>query len=161
MFETIVVPLDGSPLAEEALPTAQALQEKFGSRVVIVRAVDSVSHLMAQQAALYETPSGAAAGVELIGEVVEEEKDESTHYFDELTKRMPWLAAAERVTLEGAAAEVIVATASEKQASVIIMSSHGRGGLGRLVFGSVADAVLRESHVPVLLLRSIDKDGKK
>jgi nucleotide-binding universal stress UspA family protein len=58
------------------------------------------------------------------------------------------------VVAEGEAADAIVEQAAENGANLIIMSSHGRGGLGRLVFGSVADAVLRHSPVPVLLLRS-------
>lgn len=161
MFNTIVVPLDGSDLAEAALPAAEALKEKFNSRVILVRAVTSLAHLMAQQSALYETPSGAAASVELIEGVVEAEKNEVNEYFDELTTRNPWLADAERLVGEGEAHELIASTADEHAPSVIVMSSHGRGGLGRLVYGSVADVVLRESHVPVLLIRSRDHEEEE
>jgi nucleotide-binding universal stress UspA family protein len=54
---------------------------------------------------------------------------------------------------EGPAAVTIIQAAGSLQGPLIVMSSHGRGGLGRLVYGSVADAVLRESHIPVLLVR--------
>jgi nucleotide-binding universal stress UspA family protein len=154
MFERILVPIDGSALAEAALEPARALQEKFGSKVILVQAVTSVAHLMAQQSAMYETPSGAAAAVELIEEAVGAEKNEAMSYFDELAARQPWLVGAERVVAEGDAAEVISAAAVEHDADLIVMSSHGRGGLGRIVFGSVADAVMHDSHVPVLLVKS-------
>jgi nucleotide-binding universal stress UspA family protein len=51
------------------------------------------------------------------------------------------------------AADAIVDTAHERNAGLIVMASHGRGGLGRALFGSVADSVLRRSRVPVLLIR--------
>ncbi|MFL5805380.1 MAG: universal stress protein [Roseiflexaceae bacterium] len=54
---------------------------------------------------------------------------------------------------EGAAADVIIVRARELDASLIAMTTHGRGGLARLVFGSTADAVLRHAPCPVLLVR--------
>lgn len=154
MFEKILVPLDGSTLAEAALPVARELQEKFGSEIVLVRAITSVAHHMASQAGLYETPSGAAAGVELISQMVEEERKEATEYLRSVEARVSSQRRADIVVEEGDAAHLLIETANQKGAGVIVMSSHGRGGLGRLVFGSVADAVLRESHIPVLLIRS-------
>ena len=59
---------------------------------------------------------------------------------------------------EGLAADVIVARARESRAALIAMTTHGRGGLGRLLFGSTADAVLRHAPCPVLLVRVSDED---
>jgi len=58
----------------------------------------------------------------------------------------------------GAAAEEILKAAREMGADVIAMTTHGRSGLGRLLFGSVAETVLRESQIPVLLLRSTEAE---
>ncbi len=58
----------------------------------------------------------------------------------------------------GDAAEEILKAARETNADVIAMTTHGRSGLGRLLFGSVAETVLRESQIPVLLLRSTEAD---
>jgi nucleotide-binding universal stress UspA family protein len=56
----------------------------------------------------------------------------------------------------GNAVDQIVAAARETGADLIAMSTHGRGGLGRLVFGSVAQAVLRQAEVPVFLMRTTE-----
>jgi nucleotide-binding universal stress UspA family protein len=61
----------------------------------------------------------------------------------------------------GAPAEEIVAAALEAGADLIAMSTHGRGGLGRIIFGSVAQAVLRQAHVPVFLLRATEADVER
>jgi nucleotide-binding universal stress UspA family protein len=53
----------------------------------------------------------------------------------------------------GPAAEAIVEAAHFRKADLIVMSSHGRSGLGRLVLGSIAETVLRATHVPILLIR--------
>jgi nucleotide-binding universal stress UspA family protein len=99
-----------------------------------------------------ESPATAVANVELIQKMTEAEQSDAHSYLDALRDKVG--ADVEALVVEGDAADAIVETASAKQAGLIVMSSHGRGGLGRLVFGSVADAVLRRSPVPVLLLRS-------
>ncbi len=58
----------------------------------------------------------------------------------------------------GRAAEEIVKAARDSNADLIAMTTHGRGGLGRLLFGSVAETVLRESHLPVFLMRMTEAD---
>lgn len=55
---------------------------------------------------------------------------------------------------QGAPAKQIVGTAREVEADAIVMATHSRRGLNRLMFGSVAEAVLHESHLPILLVRA-------
>jgi nucleotide-binding universal stress UspA family protein len=55
------------------------------------------------------------------------------------------------------ATEAILEEAQREPGTLVVMSTHGRGGLGRLVFGSVAQAVLERSHVPLLLIRVGDQ----
>jgi nucleotide-binding universal stress UspA family protein len=152
MFETILVPLDGSELAERALAAALELKAKFGSRLILVRSVEPASHHLVQAPGVMESPAAAVANVELIQKMTEAEQSEAHTYLGALRDKLG--ADVEALVIEDDAADAIVQTAAEKQAGLIVMSSHGRGGLGRLVFGSVADAVLRRSPVPVLLLRS-------
>jgi nucleotide-binding universal stress UspA family protein len=155
MFETIVVPLDGSDLAEAALNTATELATRLHASVVLVQAIDSLAQRLAQPAAIGGTPAVAAVNVDVLQEALEAEKAASERYLasrrDELTTRG---VTAEAYVGEGNPADVIEKLAEDKGAGIIVMSTHGRGGLGRLVFGSVADAILRHSQIPVLLIRS-------
>jgi nucleotide-binding universal stress UspA family protein len=153
MFETILVPLDGSELAEAAIPVALELKSRFNARIILMRAVEPASSRLAQAPGVFESPSAVAANVELLQQIEETEREEAKEYLDEAKAQLSG-DGVETVVAEGEAADAIVEQAAENGAKLIIMSSHGRGGLGRLVFGSVADAVLRHSPVPVLLLRS-------
>jgi len=66
--------------------------------------------------------------------------------------------------VEGAAADVIFETARDLQANLVVMSTHGRGGFGRWLYGSIADEVLRRLRIPVLLVSAVCRraweDGK-
>jgi nucleotide-binding universal stress UspA family protein len=154
MFETILVPLDGSALAEAALPVAKELKDRFGSRVILVQAVEPASHRLAQAPAFMDSPAAAAAQVELVEQAIDAERNEAKSYLDAQADRLG--AGVEAYLVEDDPKDAIVSLAKEKGASLIVMSSHGRGGLGRFVHGSVADAVLRSNEIPVLLLRDID-----
>jgi nucleotide-binding universal stress UspA family protein len=153
MFETILVPLDGSHLAEAALEPARQLREKFSSRLILLRSVESVSQRLVHTPGILEPPAAAAVNVELIEEAIEAERAEARSYLDGVREQLGG-SDVEAVLMEGEPAEAIIAGATERGAGLIIMSSHGRGGLARLVFGSVAESVLRNSQVPVLLIRS-------
>jgi nucleotide-binding universal stress UspA family protein len=153
MFEAIIVPLDGSELAEAALAPAAELQRKLGSQLILVRAVESESQVLAQTPTFFESPAGAAANIELLQDVVEAERKEASEYLDAAIQKLGASNAIKDIRT-GRAADAIIAVANEKPGALIVMSSHGRGGLGRLVFGSVADAVLKDSDIPVLLIRT-------
>lgn len=159
MFEIIVVPLDGSELSEAALPAAQELKSRFNAKLIVLRALEPESHRLAQPAAFYESPAAAVANVELIEEAMEAERKEATAYLEAIGVKLG-KEDVELVLIEESAGEAIVRIAAERNAGLIVMSSHGRGGLGRLVFGSVADHVLHNSPVPVLLIRLREEDKK-
>ena len=152
MFETILLPLDGSELAESALDAALQVKTRFNACLILLRSVESASHHMMQAAGVMESPAAAVANVELIQEMTEAEKHEAETYLASVRDRIG-ATDVETLVVEGDAAQTIVETATQRKVGLIVMSSHGRGGLGRLVFGSVADGVLRESRTPVLLIR--------
>ncbi len=158
MFETIIVPLDGSELAEAALAPALNLRGRLNAGLVLVRAVESEGQRLAQSAAMVDQPGAAAATVEMVQQMAEAERGEAAAYLEEVAARLKEHDAGREIR-EGAAAEAIIAAAEERNGPLIVMSSHGRGGLDRLVFGSVADAVLRESRVPLLLIRPLDESS--
>jgi nucleotide-binding universal stress UspA family protein len=152
MYEHILVCLDGSPVAEEVLPYVEALAEKFGSRLVLLRAVLPLTKV----AALIE-PSigGVALDPELIEESIETDEQEAARYLEQVAGplRAKGLQV-ETVHPDGQAAEVIVDYARSLPADVIALTTHGRSGLSRLVFGSVTHDVLRKAPCPVLLVRA-------
>jgi nucleotide-binding universal stress UspA family protein len=155
MFETIIVPLDGSELAEGVLPQATEVARQFGSRIVLVQTVESLTQRVAQQPALLQGPGAAIASYELLQKAVEGEMAAARSYLSGVRDRLSGQGfKVEAVFREGDAPDAIIALANDEKAGLIAMASHGRGGLGRLVFGSVADAVLRHSNIPVLLVRS-------
>jgi nucleotide-binding universal stress UspA family protein len=151
MYERILVALDGSEDAEQVLPNVQALAEKFGSEVVVLRAT------VASEEVLTATTPGTALGdVPIVDPtpIVEAEEDVALRYLHEVSARLT--AAGLRVTTdhqEGPASDVIIRRARELNIGLIAMTTTGRGGLGRLVFGSVAESVLHHAECPLLLVR--------
>ena len=146
MFKSIIVPLDGSQLAEQALLPAVRLAERFGSELLLLRVV-TPERSLPSLAYLAPRAEGdpAAAGRSLM--------DEAQAYLDSL--RLPSAGLRLRTqVLCGAPPELIIAAAAEGGADLIVMSTHGRAGLMRLLYGSVAEAVLRGASVPVLLVPS-------
>lgn len=144
MFTTILVPLDGSPLAERALPHAEVIARATNARIALVRA--------AQEFAL----PGVDATPGRVKVMAEAE--------DYLT------AIAERLIAAGLTVDTgvvndnptatILSEAEIRPADLIVMATHGRGGLGRLVYGSVAEAVLRRTTVPLLLVRAWGEESQ-
>ena len=152
MIETIIVPLDGSELAESALPLAHELQRKLQARLVLVRAIEPPGSSLATAPGVLEPPAGVAAEIDLAQKIGYEERRIAQAYLEALAGRLG-AGPIETVIVEDSAADAIVRLAKARAGAMVVMSSHGRGGLGRLVFGSVADAVLRRSPAPVTLVR--------
>jgi nucleotide-binding universal stress UspA family protein len=156
MYERIIISLDGSELAEKVLPHAEALAEKFGSTLVLLRAVTDEATLAGQAVAVpiggMIPPSGQYIDVEGI---VEAERSEVSRYLEEVAQRLQARGFTVETSMpEGHPAEAIVAQASAQNASLIAMTTHGRSGLSRLFMGSVTDEVLRTAICPVLVVRS-------
>jgi nucleotide-binding universal stress UspA family protein len=150
MYERIVVALDGSELAEQILPYIEKLAEVFRPTVTLVRAHEPPASLMADLAASLLPESGPLTDPRAATAATEAEVDA---YLGRVEAR---LSAAGVVTtsvrIDRPAAESILTVARRRHATLIAMTTHGRGGLSRFVFGSVAEAVLRAAHCPVLLL---------
>ncbi len=146
MFNRILVPLDGSALAEQALAPAARIAEKFGGSLVLVRVLTpertlpGFSYLAPRPASV---PFGAARSL----------FDEAEAYLASVRLPTAGVPVSTQV-LAGAPPEMIITAATEQAVGLIVMSTHGRAGLTRLLYGSVAEAVLRGATVPVLLVPS-------
>jgi nucleotide-binding universal stress UspA family protein len=160
MYEHLLVALDGSETAEHVLPHAEALAEKFGSTVTLLRAVISAETLLAQSATAGPAVGEVAPPMDPTP-ILEAEQGAATDYLSALERRLR----KKGVTVnsehpEGDAADVIVERAQALGVSLILMTTHGRSGIGRIVFGSTADAVLRHAACPVLLVRVHEEEAE-
>lgn len=149
MIRRILVPLDGSALAEEVLPHVEDLARRLPAEVHFVQVVGLTTSLLT-----LEPGAGAMVDPNVVTRQLEEELGEAERYLGALAHE--WRNKGLGVNwdvLRGTAAAGITEFAREHNFDLIAMSTHGRSGLGRLVFGSVADQVLREAGSPVLLIK--------
>lgn len=138
-MKRLLVPLDGSPLAETILPVAEEWAKEEQAEVVLLRAVPAPATPGGEGAAAEaKTPEDAEAYLETVAERLARRGIE----------RVRW-----GVSHEPPAAAIIEAAAREG-VEMIAMATHGRSGLGRLLLGSVAAGVLRTAPAPVLLFKT-------
>jgi nucleotide-binding universal stress UspA family protein len=149
---TLLVPLDGSSLSERVIPHAEALAVAFGFGIKLLRVVQPPMFFDPIGAGLSTTPA--------MWDAWAEEPDEAADYLEEIATRLSEREfPTDRQTMEGnPAACILGAVEDDASVAMIAMSTHGRSGLNRWVFGSVAEKVLQSSRVPLLLLRGKDDD---
>jgi nucleotide-binding universal stress UspA family protein len=129
MLSTILVPLDGSRLAEQALPFGERFARAAAARLVLVRVVNADA----------DSRAAAAPG--------------ARDYLDQVASRLRSNGLlCDTLVPTGDAAVEIEGALVVSGADLVIMATHGRSGIGRMLYGSVADAVLRQTSVPVLLV---------
>jgi nucleotide-binding universal stress UspA family protein len=144
MYEHILVPLDGSDLAEVALPHARELAHRLQARVWLIRVVPPVFQPVLPPPAIT---------IELAAEALAQTEHLAEEYLEQVRAQL----AADGLTVHslvarGDPATEVLAAARDVQARLIVMATHGRSGLGRWMIGSVADRVVRAATVPVLLV---------
>lgn len=147
MFHKILVPLDGSTLAEEAMPTAMAVAKAAKAEVILLRSIQPVYTMMPVVAGEYEWiwPEYAR----------EDSRREIRDYLDRVKGRHECAECDFRcIALEGDPASVIVDTAVEEDVDLIVMSTHGQTGIRRAVFGSVTERVLHSVSCPVIVTKA-------
>lgn len=157
MFNRILVPLDGSAFAEAALPHAEALARCFGAKLLLAQVVRMIDHTVfltepveyqgAHYDPLWSTHQRAVALPHPLAERAEA-------YLREKVDALGGKGiAAEYEVLEGHAAEALLRHIECCDVDGVVMSTHGRGGVARVVIGSVADRLSRHCRIPVLLVR--------
>ena len=143
-FEKIMVPLDGSEFAEAALDPALAIARAMGAEVVLFRVAQPIPH----SGKLAEMP-------DVYDEVVAAAYREAEDYLTALQERL----ASDRISIEyrsaaGGIARQILDYAAEENIDLMVLSSHGRTGVGRWIHGSVAQKILSSCACSTLIVRT-------
>lgn len=139
MYERILVPLDGSELAQIALPYAQKLAGVLGSQIILIYISESADDRYHHMHQFY------------LQQMVEATKQNAERYLD---KREGITIKVDSVILVGDPAEEIVDYAGKEDIGLIVMSTHGRSGIKRWAMGSVAEKVLRATKQPMAIIRA-------
>ena len=141
MYKRVLLPLDGSPLAEQALPHAIAQARYAEAESILLRVVE---------------PFAQARGLSVadLERIRQQPEDGSREYLGRLAADVQQQGVlAQTATVEGRPHVAIAEYAESNQVDLIVMSTRGQSGLSRWFMGSVADRVVRGATVPVLLVR--------
>src|SRR5262245_37266631 len=138
-FRRVLVPLDGSDLAESVIPSFLEMGQALELELVLLHVLPVV---------VPELVDGSAQAIEAMTRRLNEE---ATSYLEAAAARLADRARVQTRVRTGDPASEIVEEARECRAHMIAMTTHGRSGMSRLLFGSVAESVLRRTTVPVFL----------
>jgi nucleotide-binding universal stress UspA family protein len=145
MFRKLLVPLDRSSLAEQAIGHAASIARESGATIDLVLVHEPFAFAGYADLPWDDDPAAEQKYVDAIAT----ELESGAHV------------TVTRAVLRGAPAEMIVRRAREIDADLIVMTSHGRTGFSRAWLGSVADAVMRNSATPVLIVRSDQREADR
>lgn len=141
MTHKILVPLDGSDLSERAIPWADAWAGALDADVELLRVMSTPAFMPTSSDDVYDYFDGR-------------ETLKAQQALVAATSKFKYAKRIETRLVDGFPSDTIVTQARERGSTLIIMATHGRGGLTRTLMGSVASSVIRRSHVPVLPIRS-------
>ena len=178
MYTQILIPLDGSRLSEKALPHAQGLAKSYGATVHLLQVFthhpsggqprlenpgaglgsgggESTGTALAGWSASTSTGSGGShpSTLELARQLREAQIEEAEEYLEHVATQLKNEGIAVETELhEGASHEHIVEYAKQHSVDLIVMSTHGHGGVKRFFMGSTTDRVIRAGEIPVLVV---------
>jgi len=145
MYKTILAPLDGSKRAEKILPHVEALAQKFGATLILMQVVDPA---ITEDAPYDIVPN---YDPEQAAQLLEEAKA----YLNKLKERCQSKGIETKTVFEsGSIVLAIIDVATREQADLIAIASHGRTGLARVFYGSVAAGLLNRTDWPLLIIRA-------
>lgn len=163
-YTKILVPLDGSELAAQALPRAEELARETGAQLILLRVLETSTSFLTALPTAGGPGMGSGTGLNTIG-VVAINRDDAGHQqiLDDAKESLDDLAASLRHRKVAAEAEIdtgdpatqIVDYAATHAVDLIVMSSHGRTGLARLTHGSVASKVRQAATCEVMVVRPV------
>ncbi|MGV8805780.1 MAG: universal stress protein [Polaromonas sp.] len=153
MYKRILVPVDGSQTATKALQSALQMAKESGGQLRIIHLIDANAY-MSGSGGFVSYPGDLPGSMRDGGrKVIEEAADfaktmgvpAETHLFD---------------SFDGRLADVVSEEAQKWSADLVVVGTHGRSGIGRVLLGSGAEQILRQSPVPVLVIRSGDDSSQ-
>lgn len=151
MFSSIMVPVDGSPFGEQAFSLAAGLARRAGARLQLVHVHSSLESA---------SEEGVLVPIEAMDQWEGEVRRAEVLYLHDAARRLQEQegVAVQVALVGGRVADALEAHAASSGADLVIMSTHGRGGLARAWLGSVADGLLRRLSVPMLLLKATEDE---
>ena len=153
MYSCILVPLDGSKLAEKALAHAEGLAKSSGASVHLLMSMSRHYGGEAPIGGGLESDQSVARTAELGRQLEEAEIQAAQQYLDHTATNLKNLGLETIVELTtGPAHEHVIDYAKQHGVDLIVMSTHGHGGLKRMLLGSTTDRVIRSGEVPVLVV---------
>lgn len=145
VHSNILIAVDGSKFSEEAAHAGIELAKALKATATFLCVVD-ISNLV----------SNASVGGVIDAEILKIYHEEAEKVVDSVAKKCTY-EKIKKLTPEGIPAETIMRTAKSEKADMIVMGTHGRTGLRHLLIGSVAENVVRHSHIPVLVVPGHEK----
>ncbi len=165
MYRKILVPLDGSKLAESVLPHVESIAKGCGTEeVILVSVTERIVGYRPVPPGLLQADSRLLPSppVTKVPVVVGKKQAVAQRYLERIARRLEKKKIKVRTkVLLGHPAEEIIAFAERGGADLVLMSSHGRSGVGRWAYGNIADKILRTSGVPVLMVRALASESAK
>lgn len=150
MYKNILVPLDGSELAECALPHAEEIALKCGADIILVSVTERI-----QGYRPVEEYNSSFFGTKLVPEAAGKLEKQGQKYLDRVAKGLESKGIkVQTEMLMGNPAEELTIYTKTENCDLVIMASHGRSGPSRWTHGSVAEKVFRTSHISVLMVRA-------
>jgi nucleotide-binding universal stress UspA family protein len=144
-IRSILVPTDFSECGNYALSYAASLARNFGASIICVHVIEPMVPTVGYSGMTEPLP---------IADIADQLENSAEHELPKLAKSEECVGlAVEEVIVHGEAASEIVRVAKERNVDLIVVSSHGRTGLGRILFGSTAEAVVRHASCPVLVVK--------
>ena len=149
-IRTILLPTDFSECATFALSYATSLARQFGARIICVHVIEPVVPAVGYTGITEPLP---------VAEISEQLEDSAERELPKIAEHEECAGLdIEEVIAHGDSASEIVRVAGERGVDLIVIASHGRTGLGRILFGSTAEAVVRHAPCPVLVVKKSDSD---
>lgn len=147
----LLIALDGSLVAEQALPLATQVARDAGATVTLVQST------FWAQATVSSYPYGYGVGAD-VQRMMQEAEADAKRYLETVRARLVREGLTVEITVRPEpAADAILATATESECDLIVMSTHGRSGITRWLMGSIAGQVVRHATLPILLIRTTDE----
>ncbi len=151
MYKKILVPLDGSPRAEKILPHVEALATQNKAKVVLLQVVEPASAEFTPSLNMMVTPQELDLYWKSLQAAEQAAKEYLKKKVADLEKKK---IGAEGMVKRGEAVTSIIEVAKKEKVDLIAMASHGRTGLSRVFYGSVANGLLHKVDRPLLLIRA-------
>lgn len=149
MYKKILIPVDGSTRAERILPHVRELATKFDSELCAVQVIVPQYRMASLDSPYY---------MQVLVEELEQIESEAKSYLEQLKNRLRADGLNVRTHIaHGPVVESLLQIAKDEDVDLIALSSHGRTGLSRVYYGSIASGILHRSDRPLLLIRADDE----